>query len=55
MYVPTYFNSPDLPFTQPSAGKQLTTALSKNVMIAHFYNQGTDNVINHVMTPSSLT
>ena len=55
MYVPTYFNSPDLPFTQPSTGKQLTTALSKNVMIAHFYNQGTDNVINHVMSASSLT
>ena len=28
-------------FTKPSAGKQLTTALWKNVMIAHFYNQGT--------------
>ena len=41
MYVPTYFNSPNLPFTQPSGGKQLTTALPKNVMIAHFYNQGT--------------
>lgn len=55
MYVPAYFNSPDLPFTQPSAGKQLTTALSKNVMIAHFYNQGTYNVMNHVMSPSSIT